>query len=65
MFRYLINIFQQLRKIFGIKGILECIHADLTNETKSLEEFKHSMDLALGHTILAKQTGNKICSQDS
>lgn len=44
-------------------GIVEQkFHED---ETKSLEEFKHSMDLALGYTILAKQTGNKICSQDS
>jgi len=38
MFRYLLNIFRQLRKIFGIKGILENIHNNLADEKKSLEE---------------------------
>jgi predicted unusual protein kinase regulating ubiquinone biosynthesis (AarF/ABC1/UbiB family) len=36
MFRYLANIFRQLRKIFGIKGILENIHNNLADENKSL-----------------------------
>jgi predicted unusual protein kinase regulating ubiquinone biosynthesis (AarF/ABC1/UbiB family) len=40
MFRYLANIFRQLRKIFGIKGILENIHNNLADENKSLEEQK-------------------------
>lgn len=38
MFRYLINIFRQLRKIFGIKGILETIHNNLADEKKCLED---------------------------
>ena len=40
MFRYLINIFRQLRKIFGIKGILEVIHTNLhcDEEEKSLAD---------------------------
>lgn len=36
MFRYLINIFRQLKHIFGIKGILETIHTNLADENKSL-----------------------------
>jgi len=40
MFRYLVNIFRQLQKIFGIKGILECIHSNLNNQDKSLEDQK-------------------------
>ena len=38
MLRYLVNIFRQLRKIFGIKGILENIHTNLADEKKSLAE---------------------------
>ena len=38
MFRYLVNIFRQLRKIFGIKGILETIHTNLGDKKKSLED---------------------------
>jgi len=38
MFRYLVNIFRQLRKIFGIKGILETIHTNLSNPEKSLAD---------------------------
>lgn len=36
MLRYLVNIFRQLRKIFGIKGILEIIHTNLADEKKSI-----------------------------
>ena len=38
MFRYLLNIFRQLRKIFGIKGILENIQNNLADDRKSLED---------------------------
>jgi predicted unusual protein kinase regulating ubiquinone biosynthesis (AarF/ABC1/UbiB family) len=35
-----VNIFRQLRKIFGIKGILENIRTNLADEKKSLEDQK-------------------------
>ncbi len=38
MFKYFINIFRQLRKIFGIKGILEVIHTNLEDPEKSLAD---------------------------
>jgi predicted Ser/Thr protein kinase len=40
MLRNLINIFRQLRKIFGIKGILEAIHTNLSSSVKSLADQK-------------------------
>jgi aarF domain-containing kinase len=47
-----VNIFRQLRKIFGIKGILENILNNLANEKKSLEE-QQSLWLDLKTRIFA------------
>jgi len=52
MFRYLANIFRQLRKIFGIKGILETIHTNLANEKKSLAD-QQSLWLDLKNRIFS------------
>ena len=52
MFHYLVNIFRQLRKIFGIKGILETIHTNLANEKKSLAD-QQSLWLDLKNRIFS------------